>query len=404
MLAKQPKPVQFDFITEVLMDAANATSSFRYVPQSEDRPLDIVEHVTELLRPAVEIRALSNGYHKVFMSQDKVPAEESWSSEEGLKIIYREFRDYLRSQAKDEDEAKAYIQALTKNVWPKLKPILKNSQNTAAWAKRFVTCSLFAANFIINIAEGNLALALPVAHGVLPDILGRLRPVPPSDGAFVAMLEESLRWVALRSAYVQDGLEESYDEFQLDKSKDGSDVHRIGFFGGGVDGALYARGFYLAENERAIVYDKVDCSSSLECLLNGKLADNNIEYRVGDFTEAFHDPEQERSYDVIVLSGLMPYIWKGAEPIFAKIKELLKPGGRIIFDLSVACLSYLFVGTTFPWPSREMYLPQSFDAATAAVKEICEAVDLEFVESYYEDEDCEDFCPAGIAFTLRKEA
>lgn len=396
-LARQP--VQFD-LRGMLVDAANAVSSFRYVPQSEDRPLDIVENMMEILKSAKETQELSARYHKLFMSQDKTPAGDSWSSEEGLKIIYSEFRDYLKSQAESEDEAKAYVKALTHEIWPKLKPILRQNQNTAAWAKRFVTCSMFAAIFVINIAEGNLALALPVAHGVLPDILGRFRPVPPSDGAFVAMLEESLRWVALRSAYVQNGLDESYAQFD---SVNDTDVHRIAFFGGGCDGALYTRGFYLAKDERAVIYDKVDCSSSLECLMNGKLADNNIEYRVGDFTEAFHDSEQQASYDVVVLSGLMPYVWKGAESIFTKIKGLLKPGGRIIFDLSVECLSYLFVGTTFPWPSREMYLPQSFDAAIAAVGEICEAVDLELVGKYYEDEDSDDFCPAGIAFTLRKE-
>ena len=43
-LARQP--VQFDFIRGMLVDAANAVSSFRYVPQSEDRPLDIVENMT----------------------------------------------------------------------------------------------------------------------------------------------------------------------------------------------------------------------------------------------------------------------------------------------------------------------------------------------------------------------
>jgi len=392
------KPVGFDFLDRILVPGTD--HNLQYYLQDEDRPCDVIEHIMKITVPGKDLQPVSNEYHEKFMSQTGVPLEESWSSEEGLQIIYDEFRDYLVTHAESEDEKDAFLEALDEEVWPELKPLLTvagddNAKNTSAWAKDFVTHSLFAATFILNIAKGNLALALPVAYGVLPDITGEFRPIPPSDGAFVAMLEESLRWVALRSQYFQSVLEDSYDNME-------DETHEILFLGGGCDGVLWTRGFCIADDEHIVIYDKTDCRSALEQLLNDDLENNNIEFRVADFREAFADPEQVGKYDAVVISGLAPYIWKDIRQVLIGVKKLLKPDGQILLDLSVKCLSYLFVGTTFPWPAKEMYLPETFDQAVDNIDTICQDAGLQLSEAYYEDgtEDSDDWCPAGIAFTL----
>lgn len=132
-------PVKFDFLDRILLQGTDCNLQYR--PQDEDRPYDIIEHIIEVIVSGGELQPVSDEYHKTFMSQTDVPLEQSWSSEEGLRLIYDEFREYLATKAKDEDEKTAFLTALDKEVWPELKPILARNKNTADLGKTL--CNLF---------------------------------------------------------------------------------------------------------------------------------------------------------------------------------------------------------------------------------------------------------------------
>lgn len=388
----QRKEVACDFMERMLL---NPDEDVKIAPTDESRPYDVVEQIEAILLSNKSLSGVTNDYHNSILAQGKIPFECSWSTDEGLAEIELETREYFKEIAGSEEQAEEYLKLWDETVWPNLRPILAGSQEESAWARTIVTKSRYAATFLANIARSDLAKVMPAAFGVLWDITGQPGIIQPSDAAFVAFLEESLQWVRLRSGFFQDVLDETYDVLVEDEE------HYILFPGGGCDGVLWTRGFYLEENEYAVIYDKCDCRAELEILLGKTLEEAHIEYHVGSFLEALDDPGQIGRYDEIILSGVMPYLWSDRIKVMEACKKLANDDGAIVFDLSIACLSYLFVKLACGWPSAEMFLPTSFDEAYKAAAELAKSSNLTLTDYYYEKPEKEDCCSAGAAFVLK---
>lgn len=373
----------------------------KYSIRSE-RPHDVIEQILAHLKPLSELGDQTSEYHQVITAQKDVPADVAWSSSMGLRMIDNLTRDFLSKQPK----AKAYLSAWEFDIRPRLWPILEKRPDLAAWASEFVTKSCFAANFVLCVAEGRLAQALTIASGAFWDLAGELRPIPLDDGAIVAMLEPSLQWVMLRSAYFQKQWANSYMGFDTRR-----DIHRVLLPGGGCDATLWSRRFHIGSDEEVTLCDQIDYSKELSALLGSDLASNYIRFEKANALEFMGRKDQEGRYHTIVASGLPQYIWiQHAEEFMSNCVRAMDNSEAIVtLDHSRADDSYRFCGDTFPWPNGIMFFVRDFNEAFRVTKDMGAKVGLKVVDAYYPGAGSartknagNEVCEAGAAFVLKR--
>ena len=297
----------------------------------------------------------------------------------------------MRLMATDYEKGEEYRLkklALENEVWPKLRAKMQNNPGMAQFMMEFGVWSDFIAQFLVNVWECPAKAVLP-AHGVAEDLLRRPFAIPRTDPMYPFCYDQSYRMIQYRTAVPQADLRNAGD---------------IIFLGGGLVPELWTNGYPLGEiDQRIVVYDvDADLPAYLERILGASLSSFGIDYRIGNYEEAFADMAQQGAYDYCVMNGVMSYVLDKVDYELAGIAGLLKTGAKACFDVQLSHFVLLFDVLTLAWPA-EMETIKGYDAAVKMIRDPAEKAgfgEVNFTTEPYDASMGE--APAGMITVARK--
>ncbi len=248
-----------------------------------------------------------------------------------------EHADMFDSATADYDRYRAAREAFENQIWPELYARMHKNPGMAQFMLEFGIWSDYVARFLVNVWHCPAKAVLP-AHGVAETWLEEPAVIPTWDPMFPFCYDQSYRMIQYRTEVPQKRLRT---------------MQNVLFLGGGLVPELWTNEYPLqSSSQHVVVYDEnVMLPSYLERIFGKPLGQVGIDYRCDKFERAFSDTAQRGFYDGVVINGVMSYNLQRLDVILSDIAKLLKPGGKVFFDVQLSHPVLMFDVLVLDWPA-----------------------------------------------------
>lgn len=241
-------------------------------------------------------------------------------------------------------------------VWGQLEPKLEKSPALCQFILDFDAArSEFFLPWLIHIPK---AVLLESAFGFGYDLAGNWRKIPQDDLFYWWVIREPL-FVYLRERAV-------VTANALKGCKN------CLFLGAGYVPELRHVGFEPTKEQNFLAYDK-DSSIPRTDLMEEVL---QLNYRQGNMMDVLSDEQNKGQFDAVVINGVMSYCYQSMPLIIKKAFGLLKPGGKIVFDVQMRHWNLVRTGLVMGWVTDPpMHLSENAesvaDVVESAIRNLC---------------------------------
>ena len=355
--------------------------------------LDVVEKAEAFVQSGRFTDLDRRCVHQRFLELAKAGGE---TSEEMLQHIHDRQLNHFGATAATDEDFKRQREAFEQKVWPVIRPLLQRNPGTAQFMLEHGVDSQFVAQFLYDVQK-NQGVSILLGHGIGHTVTDELVEVPPTDNAFAFYHDASFGIFRFRAKLAQAELERTDPD-----PDDPGEPKRILFLGGGADPTLYARRMRLDKYaQRIVVYDNDPQMRYYLHKIMGSLSDAGIDYRIGDINDVLQDESQFGQYDLICLLGVAAYYADRPQFLFDGVYNLLKPGGRVIFDVQSMHPVLAFDVYVLGWPTT-MHVEPSIEAAIQVSQLDCEKAGLSVLWTRVEDVVESVEIPAGVVTLAEK--
>ncbi len=350
---------------------------------SVQRPLDVIEKAEAYARSGRFLDLNRACVHERLSALAKSGQEVPDAL---LQHIHDQQLNFLGATAESVEEFWQQEEAFEKDIWPAVRPLLKQNAGAAQLMLEYGVHSRFVATFLCDIQRAQ-GVSLLLGHGIGHTVTDELVELSPTDGAFAFYHDASFGIFRLRAKLAQG---------EMYKAK------RILFLGGGADPALYARRYPLGElDQRIVLYDNDPQMRSYLEEIVGPLDPLNVEYRVDSIQNVLYDQSQFGQYDLVCLLGVAAYFSTQPEVLFDGVYKLLAPGGKLVFDLQFYHPVLAFDVLVLGWPTT-MHVEDSEAAARLVAQQYCANSGLRVLWQKTEDPDLPQEAAAGVVTLAEK--
>lgn len=356
--------------------------------------LDVVEKAEAFVQSGRFTDLDRHCVHQRFLELAKAGGE---TSEAMLQHIHDRQLNHFGATAVSAEEFERQREAFEQKVWPVIRPLLQRNPGTAQFMLEHGVDSQFVAQFLYDVQK-NQGVSILLGHGIGHTVTDELVEVPPSDNAFAFYHDASFGIFRFRAKLAQEELERT----DPDPDDSGEEPKRILFLGGGADPTLYARRIRLCPiSQQVVVYDNDPKMRDYLETIMGPLPAAGIDYRIGNIDDVLQDESQFGQYDLICLLGVAAYYAKRPQFLFDGICDLLKPGGRVIFDVQSLHPVLAFDVYVLGWPTT-LHVEPSIEKAIEVSRLNCENAGLHVLWSRAEEVVASVEIPAGVVTLAEK--
>lgn len=222
------------------------------------------------------------------------------------------------------EETRCLQEKLDRGIWPVLADAFKTNPGAVQFLKEYGVWSPRLDQFLVDSWKSPGLSMLPaqlLAHDPLSDEIVVLEA---NDALFPFCFDQTFRMINYRQNVERDVCKNP-------------EVKKVFVAGGGLLLSFLTGGYPLGhDGQKLVVYDRDEkMIPYIEKVLNGKLSDYGIDYRIGDFMDGLKDESQYGEYDAVLFGGVLIYNMPMLDEIISMAYELLAPGGVLDGDLQI---------------------------------------------------------------------
>lgn len=355
--------------------------------------LDVVEKAEAFVQSGRFTDLDRHCVHQRFLELSKAGGEVS---EQMLQHIHDRQLNHFGATAASDEEFERQREAFEQKVWPVIRPLMQHNPGMAQFMLEHGVDSQFVAQFLYDVQK-NQGVSILLGHGIGHTVTDELVEVLPTDNAFAFYHDASFGIFRFRAKLAQEELEKT-----VQASEGPSAPKRVLFLGGGADPTLYARRIKLGKHyQKIVVYDNDPKMRYYLSRIMGSLSAAGIDYRIGNIDDVLRDESQFGQYDLVCLLGVAAYYADRPQFLFGGIYDLLKPGGRVIFDVQSMHPVLAFDVFVLGWPTT-MHVEKNIEAAIQVSQLNCENAGLQVLWTRVEEVVESVEIPAGVVTLAEK--